>query len=101
MSEKVGSSRERGQLRELVVSASFHSEGVPLLVSSQVLRSLGMGQIDLARVKCSRQGQKLLEICEVKSKVAPTVQQYLRLKRAGDWLGHLLALPCRIIVDSE
>jgi hypothetical protein len=47
-------------------SASFHQEGIPLLVSPQLLRFRNLGQIDLARLNKEKLGW-VVEIAEVKS----------------------------------
>ena len=56
----------QGLHTELKVSIDFHQKGVPLLVSSTLLRSRSLGQIDLARITYDREGW-MIEIGEVKS----------------------------------
>jgi hypothetical protein len=58
-----------GLKSEIEHSKSFHSEGYPLLVSPQLLRSKNLGQIDLGRIKKDR-GEWLIELGEVKSSSA-------------------------------
>lgn len=55
-----------GLKRELQSSKSFHAEGLPLLVSSLLLRERLMGQIDLARLQKDKEGW-VIEVAEVKS----------------------------------
>ena len=56
----------QGLQAELQLSIDFHQKGIPLLVSSSLLRSRQLGQIDLARISVDREGW-LIEIGEVKS----------------------------------
>ncbi|MBF0313321.1 MAG: hypothetical protein HQK52_07885 [Oligoflexia bacterium] len=44
----------QGDLSELVVSREFHAGNLPILISSKVLRRLGCGQVDLARLEIPR-----------------------------------------------
>jgi hypothetical protein len=55
-----------GLKNEISFSLSFHSQGIPLLVSPCLLRSRNLGQIDLARFMKSHEGW-VLELGEVKS----------------------------------
>lgn len=65
-----------GLKNEILFSKTFHSEGAPLLVSSLVLRSRDLGQIDLARIRKDK-SDWLLEIGEVKSSQVGQ-EQFLR-----------------------
>lgn len=56
----------QGLQTELKLSIEFHQKGVPLLVSSSLLRSRSLGQIDLARITYDREGW-VIEVGEVKS----------------------------------
>jgi hypothetical protein len=55
-----------GLEKEILASELFHSQGLPLLVSSQLLRARDMGQIDLCRIRKDKAGW-LIEVQEVKS----------------------------------
>ena len=55
-----------GLKSEIKHSKGFHAEGLPLLISAQLLRTRDLGQIDLCRVKKDR-GEWLIEVGEVKS----------------------------------
>ena len=55
-----------GLNNELKASVEFHKEGCPLLISSALLRSRFLGQIDIARIQKDHEGW-ILEIGEVKS----------------------------------
>jgi hypothetical protein len=52
--------------KEIQASVLFHSVGMPILVSGQLLRARDMGQIDLARLRKDDSGW-LIEVQEVKS----------------------------------
>lgn len=71
--------KQNGFKLEKEVSQHFHQEGIPLLVSPQLLRSRDLGQIDLARLIKDRTGW-ILEIGEVKSSVVGE-EQMLRTQR--------------------
>lgn len=60
------SGNSSGHKLEITFSQTFHSEGIPLLVSHNLLRSRDLGQIDLARLKKDREDW-VLEVGEVKS----------------------------------
>lgn len=62
---KVCASISRGQKLEEKESIEFHSSEVALLVCPQLLRSRGMGQIDLARWE---KKYKIIRVREVKSR---------------------------------
>lgn len=57
---------QRGLSVEINFSKQFHLKGVPLLVSPLVLRSRGMGQVDLARIG-KEYAEWIVEIAEVKT----------------------------------
>lgn len=65
---------------EKETSQTFHLQGVPLLVSSALLRSRNLGQIDLARICVDREGW-IIEIGEVKSS-SVGVEQMIRSQRS-------------------
>ena len=53
--------------KELETSRSFHAEGIPVLVSSSLLRGRDLGQIDVCRFLKDRRGEWFVEVGEVKS----------------------------------
>ena len=55
-----------GLEKERRSSITFHAEGTPLLVSSQLLRHRNLGQLDLARLIKDKDGW-IIEVGEVKS----------------------------------
>jgi hypothetical protein len=66
-----------GLKAEKKASLTFHYEGIPLLVSAQLLRKRNLGQIDLARLKKDREGW-ILEVGEVKSSEVGVKQMEIR-----------------------
>ena len=89
-----------GLRNEIEASKKFHSEGVPLLVSPQLLRARDLGQVDLARLNKTR-GEWFLEMAEVKSSDMGFIQmqrfQKQRLFSAQNFLSGLFGLPSRLI----
>lgn len=69
-----------GPENEIRCSIDFHKKGLPLLVSSQLLRSRNLGQIDLARLVKDKEGW-VLEMGEVKSSEVGG-EQMLRSQRS-------------------
>ena len=95
----------KGSGAEAAASLVFHQKGMPLLASALLLRSLGLGQVDLAVVLGGPCPELL--VIEVKSRTAISVEgpeqwvgerQRGRLRQACAWLGSLLAVNCRVAV---
>ena len=83
------SKTKSGLDKEILCSKKIHGKGIPLLISSQWLRLLGAGQVDLA---CIYQGQ--VEIFEIKSKLEFFGrQQNLRLNKSLTILTHIFSMP--------
>ncbi|MES2529328.1 MAG: hypothetical protein V4598_19730 [Bdellovibrionota bacterium] len=59
------SGNSSGLSLEIIKSRDFHSEGIPLLVSPELLRKRELGQLDLVRMK--KKTDWIIEIAEVKS----------------------------------
>jgi hypothetical protein len=55
-----------GLKKEIQHSLTFHQEGIPLLISEQLLRSRNLGQLDVLRMRKLKSGW-VIEILEVKS----------------------------------
>lgn len=70
---------------ELRFTRSFHQKGLPVLVSPLILREMGLGQVDAARLT-----QKRLELCELKLYGELSPKQKARLVRSANYLGELL-----------
>lgn len=66
-------------------SRTFHRRGCALLVSPLILRELGLGQIDAARLIQDR-----VELCELKLYGELSSRQRQRLMRSANYLGELL-----------
>jgi len=56
--------KSRGLLNEIKASKNIHSQNTALLISPKILRSRGMGQVDLA---CYDSKNKKIILVEVKS----------------------------------
>jgi hypothetical protein len=89
-----------GLKNELKFSLCFHQEGFPLLVSPLLLRSRGLGQIDLGRViKIGTHWE--IELAEVKSshlgKEVMFLKQKQRLRASGNFLGSLFGASVRFV----
>jgi hypothetical protein len=84
----------------LNASETFHRLGVPLLVSSQILRNRNLGQIDLARLLKKNDLWKI-EIGEVKSSIMGEYQmqksQKFRLYSSQNFLSSIFGLPSVLI----
>lgn len=92
-----------GLKNEIAHSASFHSDGIPLLISSSLLRSRNMGQIDLARLKnCC--GHWEVELAEVKSSQVGFDQmlrgQKNRISASQQFLASIFGHPTRLLYLS-
>lgn len=75
-------------------SRRFHRHGRALLVSPLVLRELGLGQIDAARLVENR-----IEICELKLFGELSWRQKTRLMRSASYLGELLDKEVRLKLE--
>ncbi len=80
-------------------SREFHSEGIPLLISPELLRSRELGQLDLVRMK--KNNGWVIEIAEVKSSVtgfhALERGQRKRIISAGNFLSGIFGSPMKFI----
>ena len=85
-----------GQIQESLQTKHFHSLGIPVLISSLVLRSKGLGQIDVAYIQKTFQWK--LKIIEIKTKTVPSREQWHRLLRAQDFLGKVLEMESKLEV---
>lgn len=84
---------------ECAHSRSFHAEGIPLLVSPELLRRRELGQIDLARIR--KKESWIVEVAEVKSSAigaeALVRGQRRRLIAAGNFLSGIFGASLRFI----
>ena len=87
----------KGDKYEKDFSLIIHQELLPVLISSQLLRSMRAGQIDVAGL--SRKNKTwVLRLFEVKSKHQPSIVQWLRLRRAQDYLSIVLQIETKLEV---
>lgn len=84
---------QKGNQFERDVSLEFHRHGIPLLIDPNFLRKNGAGQVDLARM-IMRDGQEVIELCELKSGGELSRRQLSRLKLSQSLLGMLLEKIC-------
>jgi len=85
-------------MREILQTKYYHSLGTPFLVSPLVLRSHGLGQIDLAYLK-KKNSTWQLHIIEVKTKTVPSHSQWLRLLKSQDYLSKVLEVESKLKVN--
>lgn len=90
-----------GLKKEIQHSLKFHQEGLPLLISEQILRSRNLGQLDLVRMRKISCGW-IVEIVEVKSSLVgiEMIQrgQKCRIFGAQKFLSSLFGCPSRTIL---
>ena len=77
-----------GIKEEVKASKWFHRDQLVLLVDPGLLRSMGLGQIDLSRALKNK-----VEILEVKSSSRLNRHQYLRIRNTQQWLSYILGMP--------
>ena len=74
--------KHKGNLFEQEASLYYHERFTPVLVSNQLLKKMGAGQIDLAFVKADT-----LYVLELKQSGIISAQQQIRLKKSAKLLG--------------
>ncbi len=89
---------KKGDIHESDSSFDLHHLGVPALISSLVLRSQNLGQVDVAYLQKSFSKSWVLYLIEVKSSQYPTVFQMKRLRRTQDYLSQVLEMPAKLEV---
>ena len=82
----------RGERTEEEASLLYHARGVPLLVSPLILRSLGLGQVDV----CYFDGRKGLVIVESKTRGHVSPRQRRRLLKSCAFLGAIFKRTARL-----
>jgi len=82
-----------GLYRELKASANYHQHNIALLIDPTLLRSFGLGQIDLAVFLRNK-----ILILEVKGQSYPHQSQYIRIRKTARWLGDLFKYHVQIQV---
>lgn len=86
-----------GEQFEKEFSQLIHSKNIAVLVSSNLLRSFNLGQIDVACLE-QEQGRRRLMIYECKSSVFPSKKQWFRLLATQDYLSRVLNIETKLEV---
>ena len=87
----------KGDKFEKDYSLEAHRIHLPVLVSSQILRSLNAGQIDVAGLS-RRNKSWVLYLFELKFRQYPSASQWHRLRRAQDYLSRVLEIETKLEV---
>ena len=87
----------KGDKLEKEFSATIHKSHLPVLISSQIVRSLNAGQVDVAGLSKINQSW-VLTLFEIKSSQYPSNQQWRRLLRAQDYLSRVLGIDTKLEV---
>lgn len=87
----------KGEKWEILQTRYYHSLGTPFLVSPLVLRSHGLGQIDVAYIEKKNSAWQL-RIIEVKTKTVPSKSQWLRLLKSQNYLSKVLEVESKLKV---
>lgn len=78
-------------------SLKNHQIYLPVLVSSQLLRSFNAGQIDVACLSRKKKSW-VLHLFELKIKKYPSFSQWRRLQRSQDYLSKVLEIEAKLEV---
>jgi hypothetical protein len=91
---------KKGDMLESELSVVFHQNirCVPALISSLVLRSQNLGQIDIAFLEKNNKKKWVLKIIETKFSQFPCRMQLMRLKRSQDYLSKVLDVESKLEV---
>lgn len=89
---------QKGDTLESRVSEIFHQKGVPALISSLVLRSQNLGQVDIVYLEKNNQKKWVLKIIEAKTSMYPSRFQMARLLKTQDYLGRVLDVESKLEV---
>ena len=89
---------KKGDILESSKSQFFHQKGVPTLVSSLLLRSQNLGQIDIAYLEKKANKSWVLRIIESKSSMYPSHIQMMRLRKTQDYLSKVLDMESKLEV---
>jgi hypothetical protein len=92
--------KTKGLETEKLFSKSFHSFGIPILVSAKLLRQRQLGQLDLVRLKKDLGGW-MLEVGEVKSSMigleSMERSQKKRISAAQNFLSGIFSARTRLL----
>jgi hypothetical protein len=83
---------QKGDILEAQASKYFHRECAAVLVSSLILRSKNLGQIDVAYLERDYKKSWVLRIVETKYSKYPSKFQMIRLRGTQDYLSRLLEM---------
>ena len=83
---------QKGDIHEAQASKYFHRESIATLVSSLILRSQNLGQIDVAYLERDCKRAWVLRIVETKYSIYPSRHQMIRLRRTQDYLSRILEM---------
>lgn len=92
---------KKGDIGESEYSRKFHEKYTPFLISSTLLRSLNLGQIDIAYLKKKSSNLKktwVLHLVEVKTNHYPSPFQYKRLLGSQEYLSKVLEIESKLEV---
>ncbi len=90
----------KGEKFEMFISQIMHKKFLPVIISSKMLRSMDLGQVDVAILKkiLPSRSQSVLILIECKCTYYPTKKQILRLKRTQDYLSRVLGIETKFEV---
>jgi hypothetical protein len=92
---------KKGDIGESNFSRKLHEQYTPFLISSNLLRSLNLGQIDIAYLNKKSSHLKktwVLHLIEVKTNHFPSSFQYKRLIRTQEYLSKVLEIESKLEV---
>lgn len=96
---------KKGDMLEARVSSEIfqshqNSQIVPALISSLVLRSLNLGQVDIVYLESENIKTKkwVIRIIETKFSMGPSEMQMRRLRRTQDYLSRILEFESKLEV---
>ena len=93
---------EVGLKEEMRWSRVFHEKGIPVLVSQDLLRKRGLGQVDLCFFK-KEYGRVSLSVIEVKSSSYPFLSDKQRRRLLGtcSFLSKIFNVPSRLSIKGR
>lgn len=90
-------SMRKGERFEKEFSLITHQSLLPVLISSQILRSINAGQVDVAGLS-KKNHSWVLSLFELKFKQYPSKFQWRRLMLAQDYLSRVLEIDTKLEV---
>lgn len=88
----------KGEAFEQICSLEMHKNDIPVLISPLVLRSLGVGQLDLVILKKKPSQRWMMIIYELKTSMLPGPLQMRRLKKAQEYLAIIFQMEVQLKV---